>query len=229
VRVHRLAHGTGQAVAALASRVLPPSELARAERYFQAADRTRFLVVRTALRVLLGQLTGQPPSAVEFETSATHKPWLKNFPQLHFSVSHCQHWALLAVATQAVGVDVEAISPSFDFASVLDYSFSAAERLAIRQSPDLRRQFYALWTRKEAFVKATGQGIDEQFAAVPALDGQHPLILGQAPTQAPAWTISGFEVAEQYPAALACPSPPDLVMPQFINLPIDWLHAQLAP
>jgi len=227
VRVHRLAHATGQAVAAWAPQVLAASELARAQRYLQAADRLRFLVVRTALRVLLGQLTGQAPAAVEFALSGTHKPQLKDNAQLHFSVSHTRHWALLAVATQPVGVDVEEISTAFDFASLLDISFSAAERQAIRQSPDPRRQFYALWTRKEALVKATGQGIDEHFAAVPALDGRHRLVGSGAARPPQAWLVSSFAVAEHYPAALACPA--QLAPPQLATLSAAWLGAQLAP
>lgn len=227
VRVHRLAHATGQAVAALAPRVLAAPELVRAQRYLKAADRQRFLVVRAALRVLLGRLTGQAPGAVTFETSETHKPRLKNYAGLHFSVSHTRHWALLAVATQPVGVDVEEISADFDFAALLAGSFSAAERRAIWQSPNPRRQFYELWTRKEAFVKATGQGIDEHFAAVPALDGQHQLTGPHAAPASRHWLVSSFAVAEHYPAALAYPA--QLAPPQLATLSAAWLSAQLAP
>ncbi|NML64818.1 4'-phosphopantetheinyl transferase superfamily protein [Hymenobacter sp. RP-2-7] len=225
VRVYRLEHAAGPAVAALAPHVLPPPELARAGRYLQAADRQRFLVVRAALRVLLGHLTGQLAAAVEFAQSATHKPQLRGNAQLHFSVSHTRRWALLAVATQPVGVDVEEISSTFDFTSVLDFSCSAAERQVIARSPHPYQQFYQLWTRKEAFVKATGQGIDEQFAAIPALDGCHQLT-GAAGHD---WLVSSFLVVPGFAAALAGPAPPALGPPQLATLPVAWLSAQLAP
>ena len=80
LRVYRLAHATGQALAALAPRVLSAPKLARGQRYMQATDRQRFLVGRAALRVLLGQLTGQAPGAVGFALSATHKPHLAHPP-----------------------------------------------------------------------------------------------------------------------------------------------------
>lgn len=225
-RVYRLAHATGQALAALAPRVLAAPERARAQRYLHATDQQRFVVVRVALRMLLGQLTGQLPSAVEFALSSNHKPQLKHHAGLHFSVSHTRHWALLAVATQPVGVDVEEISPDFEYASLLEHTFSVAERQAIVQSPDPRRQFYQCWTRKEAFVKATGQGIDEQFAAVPALDGRHPLAAAYAAH--PDWLVSSFSVAEHYVAALAGPSQPGLAPVQLATLPAAWLSAQLT-
>ncbi|MGI4835687.1 MAG: 4'-phosphopantetheinyl transferase family protein [Janthinobacterium lividum] len=232
VRVYRLEHAAGAAVAALAARVLPPPELARAGRYLQAADRQRFLVVRAALRVLLGHLAGQPPAAVAFALSSTHKPQLKDNAQLHFSVSHTRRWALLAVATQPVGVDVEEISVTFDFEAVLDFSCSAAERQAIAHSPHPRQQFYQLWARKEAFVKATGQGIDEHFAAVPALDGRHQLAGPGGALVNPGghdWLVSSLVVAEGFAAALAGPAPPALGPPQLATLPLAWLRAQLAP
>ena len=72
----------------------------------------------------------------------------------------------------------------------------------VRHAPDEARAFYTLWTRKEALVKATGKGVDDDFTRVPAADGQHlvdPAALGSAGY----WQVHSFVVAEHYLGAVA--------------------------
>nr|WP_235998380.1 4'-phosphopantetheinyl transferase superfamily protein [Hymenobacter sp. BT559] len=183
--------------------VLQAAELARAQRYHRAEDYHRFVLGRTAQRLVLGAYLGLPPASLHFEPGATKKPRLREAPELHYNVSHAGDWVLLAVAEAEIGIDVERLAPQFAFQEVLDYSFSPAEKVFIERSAVPSQAFYQLWTRKEAFVKATGQGINAEFAQVPALDGQHRLT---SSSQVPRWEVSTFNVAADYIGALAYPA-----------------------
>ena len=184
--------------------LLAADEQRRAQRYHRAPDRHRFLVARAALRVLLGAYLKQPPSTISFGAGLNHKPRLAAAPSVHFNVAHAGDWVLLAIAAGEVGVDVERIAPDFPFQEVLDYSFSLAEKNVITQHPASRALFYQSWTRKEAFVKATGQGMTEDFGHLPSLDGQH--YLATTPSPVAAWAVSSFGLATGYAAAVAYPA-----------------------
>jgi 4'-phosphopantetheinyl transferase len=188
----------------LAQAVLHPAELLRAARYHQPADRTRFLVARAALRMLLGAYAQRPPASLVFEAGANKKPILRAAPGLHYNVSHAGNWVLIAIAGTEVGVDVEKVDAQFAFQDILGTSFGPAERAFIEKGPASERLFYQLWTRKEAFVKATGQGIGEGFWQVPSLDGQHELA-GPGGAAGPGWAVSSFGAAAGYAAAVAYP------------------------
>jgi 4'-phosphopantetheinyl transferase len=185
--------------------LLAGAEQRRARRYHAAADYHRFVVGRAALRLLLGACLGLPPTALHFAPGPNHKPLLATAPELHYNVSHSGNWVLITIAAVAVGVDVEKINASFPFEEILECSFSAPERAFIEQHPARAAAFYRLWTRKEAFVKATAQGIDADFARVPALDGRHQW-LATHPNPVADWTVSSFAAAPGYVAAVVYPA-----------------------
>ena len=201
--IFRLAVAGSQALTPQAMAVLQPEELRRAQRYHRAEDHHRFLLGRAALRLVLGAYVGRPPISLHLEPGPNKKPRLREAPALHYNVSHAGDCVLLAVASAEVGIDVERLDPLFAFQDVLDYSFSPAERAFIERSRVPYQAFYQLWTRKEAFVKATGRGIDAEFDQVPALDGQYQLVdVGGVPR----WVVSSFEAAVGYAAAVAYPA-----------------------
>jgi len=185
--------------------LLTAAEQQRAQRYHAEADYHRFVVGRATLRRLLGACLGLPPTALHFAPGANHKPILATAPELHYNVSHSGNWVLIAIGPVAVGVDVERINADFPFEEVLDYSFSPAEKAFIEQYPVQSAAFYRLWTRKEAFVKGTAQGIDADFARVPALDGPHQWQAAH-PNPVASWAVSSFAAAAGYVAALAYPA-----------------------
>ncbi|WP_233636133.1 4'-phosphopantetheinyl transferase family protein [Hymenobacter setariae] len=203
VTIFRL-HVTGSlAFVSQAAALLQAEEQRRAQRYHRAEDYHRFVLGRAAQRLVLGAYLGLPPAGLHFEPGAAKKPRLREAPGLHYNVSHAGDWVLLAVAKAEVGIDIERLAPQFAFQEVLDYSFSPAEKAFIERSLVPTHAFYQLWTRKEAFVKATGRGIDAEFAQVPALDGQHHVA---SPGQVPRWVVSTFEAAAGYVAAVAYPA-----------------------
>lgn len=203
VAIFRVPVAENRSFAPQATALLTANERLRAQRYHRAQDHDRFLLGRAALRLILGAYIGQPPAGLHFEPGPNKKPWLREAPDLHYNVTHAGNWILLAVAPTEVGIDVERLDSAFTFQEVLDHSCSLTERSFINRSPVPYCAFYQLWTRKEALVKATAQGIDAEFSQVPALDGRHSV----ADTGAePEWLVSSFEVAADYVAAVAYPA-----------------------
>jgi 4'-phosphopantetheinyl transferase len=167
----RLSVAGNRAFVPQAAAVLQTDELRRAQRYHRAEEYSRFLLARAALRLVVGAYVRLPPAHLRFKPGVNKKPLLREVPGLHYNVSHAGDWVLLAVATAEVDIDVERLDPLFTFQDILDHSFSLDEKVFIERSPVPYKAFYQLWTRKEAFVKATGRGIDAEFSQMPALDG----------------------------------------------------------
>lgn len=190
--------------------LLSPDETARAGRYHQPDDALRFIGTRGVLRVLLARYTNQSPGSIEFAPGPNRKPELKHPGGWQFNVSHAGSWVLIAIGKHQVGVDLDRVNPDFPFRDIMDASFSPAERQYIEACADARRGFFELWTRKEALVKATAKGIDDEFNQILSLPGTHPVdarLLGSAGH----WTVSSFTVADGYPAAVAHNGPSSLI------------------
>jgi 4'-phosphopantetheinyl transferase len=149
--------------------VLTADEVRRAERYRFARDRALFVATRGRLRILLGGYLDLAPSAVALTYGPSGKPevattWTRG--RLHFNVSRSDDIALFAFALdRRVGVDVERVRPAIAAETVVEHFFSPAEVAALRGLPaaSQAQAFFNGWTRKEAYVKATGRGIGDGF------------------------------------------------------------------
>jgi 4'-phosphopantetheinyl transferase len=139
--------------------ILSADEVQRVGGFHSEIHRQRFAAARTILRSLLGNYREIAPSEVEITLGALGKPMVDG---LQFNVSHADGLALFAFSlTAAVGVDLEYIRRLPDMAEMSKSCFSVAEQQALAVLPDEERDaaFFRGWTRKEAFLKATGEGI----------------------------------------------------------------------
>jgi 4'-phosphopantetheinyl transferase len=140
--------------------VLSPEERARFAA-LDAADRQAATLTRVALRELLGDYVGIDPADIELAAGTT-KPALAA-GELEFNVAHSDGLALIAVAMVAVGVDIECVEPiaGDEFTDLVEFVLTARERDELEHLPESERvgAYYRVWTRKEAYVKATGEGI----------------------------------------------------------------------
>jgi 4'-phosphopantetheinyl transferase len=145
--------------------VLSPDECARADRFHFERDRTRFIAARHFLRSVLGRIVSVSPDSLVFDYSPRGKPALASPPGLtqpFFNLSHSDALALLAVTfVGPVGVDVERLRVLNDADQLAARFFSKSEVQALQllQPPQKFQTFFDLWTRKEAWLKATGKGI----------------------------------------------------------------------
>jgi 4'-phosphopantetheinyl transferase len=151
--------------AASEASVLSADEVARANRFHFEKDRVHFARCRSALRDLLAIYLDIPAPEIRFEYLTNGKPQLvseQNPRALQFNVSHSAGMALIAVGSEhRLGVDIEKIRSDVDTSSLAERFFSLRERAGLQALPDdLRvRGFFACWTRKESFLKATGEGL----------------------------------------------------------------------
>jgi 4'-phosphopantetheinyl transferase len=145
--------------------LLADDELLTADNFHFENDQLRFVVTRGLLRIILSLYLDTPPAELGFAYSEFGKPSLSNrfaSTGLRFNVSHAGDVALVAVAyNREVGVDVEAIRDDFEFEPIAKNFFSALELEELLAIPhDVRpRAFFECWTRKEAFLKARGEGL----------------------------------------------------------------------
>jgi 4'-phosphopantetheinyl transferase len=154
------------------ARALSEDERARADRFVFDRDRRRFQAARGWLRAVLGQCLDIDAGEVRFDYSAAGKPSLaaaENLRLLHFNLSHSEDLAVVAVTPLApLGIDVERLRPLDDADALVARFFSSNEIRAFTVLPADQRvaAFFALWTRKEALLKATGEGLGQPLSLV---------------------------------------------------------------
>ena len=192
--------------------VLAPDERERANRFILRRDRQRFIARRARLRSLLGERLGVPAASVRLSSGTHGKPALaKPFDTsgITFNLSHSGDLSVYAFASRThVGVDVETIRVIEDADRIASFAFSEAEyrtykRLPVREKPI---GFLHCWTRKEAFVKATGLGLSHPLHTfdVSLVPGEPPRLLRLGTTiGTDHWWMHSFFPAPGFVAALA--------------------------
>jgi 4'-phosphopantetheinyl transferase len=184
---------------------LHEQELTRARQYRLAADRDRVLLGAVLLRMAAARhLGGRPADVVVDRTcsrcGAQHgRPRLPG-SDLHASVSHSGDVVAVALtAAGPVGVDVEAVR-TIDFAAVAESVCILAERRDLRSLTD----FYTFWTRKEAVLKATGEGLSRPMTDLHVTrPGSAPALLRLGDSPAPACQMADISAGDGYQACVA--------------------------
>lgn len=145
--------------------LLDVEERARWRRFQYAADRQRFLVGRAFMRTVLAACLGHgDPATLQFAYMRHGKPELAgaHAGTLHFNLSHTDAMLVLAVSQRhAVGVDIEAVTRKVELLALAKRYFAAHEYAELVELGDEQRRerFFALWTLKEAWLKARGLGL----------------------------------------------------------------------
>lgn len=194
-----------------AAACLNADESARAARFHHQRDRRDFVVARAALRDLLGACRGEPAATVQLAYEPAGKPFLVADPALHFNVSHSAGvCALVVTRVGRVGIDIEEIVTGSDVVNDIAGQLADDERDALAAcAPDQRNaHFFSLWTLKEAYAKARGDGLSlplDSYAFV--LDGEH-IAFRSEHDNAGAWQFRSGLVFERWRWALALVAPP---------------------
>jgi 4'-phosphopantetheinyl transferase len=196
---------------------LSEDELARAARFYFSRDRQHYIAGRAMLRTILGRYLDADPKKLVFRYSKKDKPSLdfrnsdatNASENITFNVSHSAGVALLAFGRgREVGIDVEHIRQDFDPSAIARRFFSEYEQkeLSAVSSQAKVEAFFRCWTRKEAYIKATGDGLSLPLSEfdVSLLPGEMNALLATRPeaSEAQRWLLREVAAGEGYLAAL---------------------------
>jgi 4'-phosphopantetheinyl transferase len=194
-------------------RVLSPDEREKAARFYFDKDRKQFVQARAALRFILSAYLQVDPQTLEFSYGPQGKPALANEHVdngLRFNLSRREGLALIAVTRgREIGVDVELVAADLPVFEIAETTFSEAELTTLHNLPeDLRvAGFFNCWTRKEAYVKARGEGLSfplKNFNVSLTPGAAAQLIHVRDNLDAvDRWTLQDVPVGDSYAAALA--------------------------
>jgi 4'-phosphopantetheinyl transferase len=190
--------------------VLTSEERERAARYRVGRPRNDFILTRGTLRSLLARYVGMTPQGLSFRYSEYGKPIVDGPFDLRFNVSHTDGLALIAFArTREIGIDVEKIKAAPDARKLAERFFSVREHhfLECLSGEELQVAFFRCWTRKEAYIKARGEGLSlplHQFDVSVAPNESRALLATRPdPFEASRWILQDLPVSHGYVAALA--------------------------
>ncbi len=191
--------------------LLSPSEIARADRFVFAHLTRSYEISQGALRLLLARLLNCHPREIDFDFGPRGKPFLKGASRIHFNMAHSGHLALYAFTTDVeIGVDVEEMRDVPDIQQIAARYFCEAEASELgvigERIPALRA-FFRCWTRKEAYIKAVGDGLYtplDRFQVTLSADIPAEFVhIGNEPSAAARWTLQHLDPAPNYLGALA--------------------------
>lgn len=189
---------------------LSADERTRAERFIKLKSRRHFIAGRGFLRATLARYLERDPALLSFRYGLHGKPVLAEAADLHFNLSHSADCAILAVTgLQPLGVDVERIRALANWEGIARRFFSDAEvaELAAVLPHQREEAFFNCWTRKEAYVKACGEGLArplDQF--VVSLKPGMPAELAHVegfPDEPTRWSMQALTPYAGYVACLA--------------------------
>jgi 4'-phosphopantetheinyl transferase len=188
---------------------LAEDEISRANRFVFQKDRDHYIAARGQLRHLLSLYLPQKPGEFQFNYSSYGKPSLGDDHELNFNLSHSGKLVLYAFThRRELGVDIEFIKPDFTGIDIAEHYFSANEVAVFRSLPEHTRHdaFFTCWTRKEAYIKAIGEGLScplDQFDVAFA-PGETPKLLANRanPREVTRWSLHELTPGAGYKAAL---------------------------
>jgi 4'-phosphopantetheinyl transferase len=189
--------------------LLSADELARADRFHFERGKERYTVGRGVLRTLLGRYMGVPARALVFAYNEFGKPEIAG-SDVCFNLSHSHGVALAAVTRgRAIGVDIERVREEVVRERIAERFFSPAEARALAGLPPGRQAqaFFDCWTRKEAWIKARGQGLSIALDSfeVTLGPGEPARLVATRPDaeEAGRWSLEALECEPGFAAAVA--------------------------
>lgn len=174
--------------------LLNEEEQSRAKRFVFERDKNRFTAARGILRQLLGRYVNCSARNVELTVGPAGKPALRDNFQLRFNLSHTEGLVLYALSLgRELGVDVESQTKESTNREIVERHFSAKEQAEfLALDPALQEvAFYLGWTRKEAYLKARGEGLQERLKDFDvSLSPERPAVLRS--DDAACWDLYSF-------------------------------------
>jgi 4'-phosphopantetheinyl transferase len=206
--------------------LLSVEEASCSKRYRFNQDRLRFVVRRGILRQLLADYTSLEPSAITYHTNPYGKLSLPSHP-LKFNLSSCQNRVIFTFMLEnELGVDLEQVRPLTELNQMVKHWFSPAEQASLfALAPDLHKEaFFHIWTQKEAFLKAHGEGLSlplQDFSV--SVNPKRPggvLSIRNGTEEVSDWKMYTYELATGWRAAVCAETE--------LNMDVLWHKPELV-
>ena len=218
------------------TRALSTEERRRADSYSFALDSRRFISRRWILRGILGCYLGADPSELALRYGKNGKPELCDVlarSSLNFSLSHSDGVGLFAFAqNRVVGVDIERVREVLEIDSIAEDFFSTREKQLIGSvcQRDKKDAFFTIWTCREAFVKALGDGLSQAPLGQRALSRVAGSLDSSGSSEQTheesKWSVECFRVAPRFAAAFCLEGPSTRVL--FWRWTDEWFQSRIA-
>lgn len=174
-------------------------------RFRNYADAQSSLVAELLLRQLIKQHTGRQGKEVVFGANDYGKPFLADEPSFHFNLAHSGKWIVCAIDSVPVGVDVEQIQPlGLDIEDISKRLFSADECRDVmnKPEPDRTNYFFNLWTLKESYIKAVGEGLSIALDSFSVRIHRDGVVNFQTEVRSEDWFFRTYDIDCEYKVAL---------------------------
>lgn len=188
---------------------LSAEELDKRARFHFHADRERYVVAHGLLRRMTGRYQGISPRAVQWECNSNGKPFLcgpsSDSEALFFNLSHSHELVAVAFSRdRLLGVDVEHLRHIPEMEQLMSYFHPVEREQILRLSSEERQQaFFDCWTRKEAFVKATGEGLSRPLDSFFMEKQDGSFTVNGDGVRSGEWKVYGFTPVRGYAGAVA--------------------------
>jgi 4'-phosphopantetheinyl transferase len=210
VQIWTMPTNASSGVVAYFEGVLDEDEAKRASRFRFSHLRDSFVITHGVLRYLLGRYLDSSPSRICFTYGDKGKPHVVSEANIHFNLTHSDDMASIAFTLGCeAGVDMEHVRQVEEMQQIADRNFSAEEAAELMLLPENEREraFFRCWTRKEAYIKAIGDGLScalDSFR-VTLLPNMPPRLIhiGGDRVAAEMWSLHDLCLAPDYAAALA--------------------------
>ncbi|MGY3698848.1 MULTISPECIES: 4'-phosphopantetheinyl transferase family protein [Bradyrhizobium] len=193
---------------------LDPSEQAQADKFYVQADRSTYVAAHWLVRSALASVGNLPPANWRFIVEEHGKPKIDRAlgrSELRFNLSHTRGFVACAVSVGVdVGIDVETLTPSRASLDIAERYFSPSEVAILRGAPpdEQAECFFRLWTLKEAFIKATGEGLSRPLDSFSFSLNPASISFSQGEADdAPQWQFIEQRPSPQHVLALAVRKP----------------------
>ncbi|HEY1806694.1 MAG TPA: 4'-phosphopantetheinyl transferase superfamily protein [Terracidiphilus sp.] len=191
-------------------RILPSEEVDRGARFHSTHLRDSFVLARGALRFLLGKYLNTDPASIRFVYGLRGKPALASVTGIDFNMTHSGTMAAIALTMDCpLGIDLEQIRPISDMQEIAARFFCPEEASEVMSlsAAERERAFFRCWTRKESYIKATGDGLftplDDFRVTVLCGTPARFVHLARDLVAAQKWTLHDLNLVPDYAAALA--------------------------
>jgi len=182
----------------------------RAARFHFAEDRARYILGRGLARNILGLYLQRAPERIEIDSTDRGQPYFPGDETMRFSITHTHDLVAIALtANVRVGIDIEYMERKLNLKDLAERILSAKDFSEFQALPKPEKQeaFFRVWTRKEAYLKATGEGISEGLKMISvSVRAEETGTIRDARDEAGAtkWRVHSLALPENYMGCVTC-------------------------